>query len=226
MTDIEHNSSGLRLRKFRTSLGITQKSMAIILDIDSPYLTQIEKGVKSISSSIIEKITLSYPSLSLDWLLAGRGEMLISSRLSAVTPVSGPSTRVLHLPNLAAWAGDVVNIDMGLSEVEEWRIPRLGIMGGDLLYSFTARGDSMEPTIRAGDLLLCDAPMTNLADIEYNALYVVVFAGGVRVKRLRREGKSVSLVSDNSNYMPFTIEEGQFSALRVRLRISDVRDFF
>jgi SOS-response transcriptional repressor LexA len=229
MTDNEQFTQGERLKKFRESLGEKQTVFAKAIDIPQPYLAQMENGSRSISSNAIKNIAQSYKSLSLDWLLTGRGSMLlgmVSPMPSELLPVSGPTTRVLHLPNLTAWAGDVVNIDESLSEVEEWRIPRLGISGGTTLYSFAAQGNSMEPTIRAGDLLLCEPPTTNLNDIEHNAIYVVVFAGGVRVKRLRRKGNALELLSDNTNYQPYTIDEGAFSALRVRLRISDVRDFF
>lgn len=63
-------------------------------------------------------------------------------------------------------------------------------------HVLTARGDSMEPTIRDGDILLVDTSIDHVAD---NAIYVVVFAGRTLVKRLqlRRDG-SVLIRSDNS----------------------------
>lgn len=58
-----------------------------------------------------------------------------------------------------------------------------------------AIGDSMEPTIRDGDLLLIDRSVTRIVG---NDIYVVVYAGLVIVKRVlvRRDG-SVVLRSDN-----------------------------
>lgn len=62
-------------------------------------------------------------------------------------------------------------------------------------HVLTARGDSMEPTIRDGDILLVDTSIDRVMD---NAIYVVVYAGRTLVKRvqLRLDG-SVVLRSDN-----------------------------
>lgn len=64
-------------------------------------------------------------------------------------------------------------------------------------HALTARGDSMEPTIRDGDVLLVDKSIDHVRD---NAIYVVVYAGRTLVKRLQlmRDG-SVIIRSDNAS---------------------------
>lgn len=59
-----------------------------------------------------------------------------------------------------------------------------------------ARGDSMEPTIRDGDILLVDSSIDRIID---EGIYVVVVAGLALVKRLavRRDG-TIVLKSDNA----------------------------
>jgi phage repressor protein C with HTH and peptisase S24 domain len=66
------------------------------------------------------------------------------------------------------------------------------------LALLTASGDSMDPTIRDGDLLLVD---TSARRIEGSFIYVLAINGGLLVKRihLRRDG-SVLLKSDNPKY--------------------------
>lgn len=62
----------------------------------------------------------------------------------------------------------------------------------------TARGDSMEPTVRDGDVLLVDTSITMVRD---NALYIVIYDGMVIVKRVhKRLDGSVLLISDNERY--------------------------
>lgn len=62
----------------------------------------------------------------------------------------------------------------------------------------TARGDSMEPTVRDGDVLLVDTSITMVRD---NALYIVIYDGMVVVKRVhKRLDGSVLLISDNERY--------------------------
>ncbi|TBC64493.1 helix-turn-helix transcriptional regulator [Rhizobium ruizarguesonis] len=60
------------------------------------------------------------------------------------------------------------------------------------------KGDSMEPTIRDGDILVVDTSITQVRD---NAIYVIIYAGNVLVKRvhLKRDG-SLTLISDNERY--------------------------
>ncbi len=62
----------------------------------------------------------------------------------------------------------------------------------------TAKGDSMEPTIRDGDTLLID---TSIDRVQDNGIYIVIIGGMVVVKRVHtaRDG-SVSLLSENAVY--------------------------
>jgi len=60
------------------------------------------------------------------------------------------------------------------------------------------KGDSMEPTIRDGDILVVD---TSISQVRDNAIYVIIYAGNVLAKRvhLKRDG-SLTLISDNERY--------------------------
>jgi phage repressor protein C with HTH and peptisase S24 domain len=144
--------------------------------------------------------------------------------------LSGRGVVVRHLSNMRAVAGDVISIDSAFEEVEEWIVPRLGIVGGSglAMYSFEVQGDSMLPTIAPRDLLLCEAPITTLQNIQNNAIYVIVNADGVRCKRLRylKQSHSVCIFSDNKAYRDEELKEGTFSALRVVQRITNVSQFF
>ncbi|MEO5866800.1 MAG: S24 family peptidase [Sphingomonas sp.] len=64
-----------------------------------------------------------------------------------------------------------------------------------------ARGDSMEPTICDGDLMLIDERAS-----RKSGLFVVRLDGALIVKRLVWAGKSaVTVVSDNPAYPPFSV---------------------
>ncbi|WP_294640122.1 helix-turn-helix transcriptional regulator [uncultured Aureimonas sp.] len=59
----------------------------------------------------------------------------------------------------------------------------------------TARGDSMEPTIRSGDTLIVDTAIDQAVD---NGIYVLVYGEALLVKRLRiRLDSTVVITSDN-----------------------------
>ncbi|QND45340.1 helix-turn-helix transcriptional regulator (plasmid) [Rhizobium lusitanum] len=81
----------------------------------------------------------------------------------------------------------------------------------------TAKGDSMEPTIRDGDILLVDTSITSVRD---NAIYIVVYGGHVLVKRvnLRRNG-SLVLISDNDRHAPEEVPESEVLDLHIAGRV-------
>jgi phage repressor protein C with HTH and peptisase S24 domain len=57
-------------------------------------------------------------------------------------------------------------------------------------------GDSMNPTLNPGDLVLID---TQSLDVS-SGIYVFVYEGDILVKRLARIGRKISIISDNSVY--------------------------
>lgn len=81
----------------------------------------------------------------------------------------------------------------------------------------TAKGDSMEPTIRDGDILLVDTSITSVRD---NAIYIVVYGGHVLVKRvnLKRDG-SLILISDNDRHPPEEVPLEEVPDLHIAGRV-------
>jgi phage repressor protein C with HTH and peptisase S24 domain len=81
----------------------------------------------------------------------------------------------------------------------------------------TAKGDSMEPTIRDGDVLLVDTSITSVRD---NAIYIVVFNGNVLVKRvnLKRDG-SLVLMSDNERHGAEEVPKTEVHDLHIAGRV-------
>lgn len=81
----------------------------------------------------------------------------------------------------------------------------------------TAKGDSMEPTIRDGDVLLVDTSIDRVRD---NALYIIVFEGLVFVKRIHMKiDGSILLISDNQLYPPETVTSDAAPRLHVAGRV-------
>lgn len=78
----------------------------------------------------------------------------------------------------------------------EW-LTRLGLSPA-YTEVLLACGDSMDPTISDGDLLLIDRRATRIAE---SGIYVLMIGGAVSVKRvqIRRDGTAV-LISDNARY--------------------------
>jgi phage repressor protein C with HTH and peptisase S24 domain len=86
------------------------------------------------------------------------------------------------------------------------------------LVLLSAVGDSMEPTIRAGDLLLVDRSVGAFRD---DAIYVLQIAGQLMVKRVQRFfGGAVVVKSDNSSaYVEQTLTKEEAAAAQVAGRV-------
>ncbi len=69
------SSIGERLEKIRTSLAMTGKSFAEILEITPQGYINYSKNKRDIPIPIVLKINQMF-NISFDWLLTGRGEML------------------------------------------------------------------------------------------------------------------------------------------------------
>lgn len=61
-----------RLKMFVSSLGLGRNKFETLLGLSNGY---ISSKSSSISSDVIEKIASAYPSLNLEWLLLGEGDM-------------------------------------------------------------------------------------------------------------------------------------------------------
>lgn len=142
--------------------------------------------------------------VSMDWLATGLGPKKVQRALYHRMELEGgeelPEGFML-IPRLdvAASAGNGTLVELeNTQDVVAFRTDWLrekGINPGRT-HVLAAKGDSMEPTIRDGDILLVD---TSIDHVKDNAIYVVVFAGRTLVKRLQllRDG-SVVIKSDNS----------------------------
>lgn len=130
---------------------------------------------------------------SLDWLL----DLDTPTKLSLVPSDPGDFAFIPKL-NVRAAAGHGVQVeDEGVigsvAFRREW-LHRRGVSPA-AAHVLTAKGDSMEPTIRDGDMLLVDTSVDRVVD---NAIYVVVYSGRTLVKRVQiKLDGSLVLKSDN-----------------------------
>ena len=105
---------------------------------------------------------------------------------------------------------------LGLMAFDDMFLRRqLGIQSENLATA-EATGDSMEPTIRDGDLLLID---TANAEIRDGRIYVINIDGFLSVKRLQVQfGGKIALVSDNTRYAPQIVMPSKRDPLSVHPR--------
>jgi phage repressor protein C with HTH and peptisase S24 domain len=99
---------------------------------------------------------------------------------------------------------------------KDWVRRALGVDPRNLVL-ITAQGDSMEPTIRSGDVLLIDTSVNSIRD---DAIYILVRHGEIAVKRLQRFFRgAVAIRSDNPAYTEETLDVDEVAELRVAGRV-------
>lgn len=195
------NSEGIKKADFYSTTGIS----------DSNF-----KG-KNLSSQLggdaIVKVLTSYPELSADWLLTGAGDMLKESSEQRVSEVAHPVPAGTHagIPLIplnamaGAFTGDLSVLDY---ECEHYVIP--DFQGADFLIR--VKGDSMQPTYYAGDLIACQhVPLDDLF-FQWGKAYVLDTTQGPLIKRIRpgKDNEHILIISDNTAYPPFELARDQF----------------
>ena len=81
----------------------------------------------------------------------------------------------------------------------------------------SVKGDSMEPTLSNGDLVLID---TTTSKIEDNAIYVINYDDALLVKRIQRKyDRSVIIMSDNKSYGDEAVQGDLVNQLQVIGRV-------
>jgi len=99
---------------------------------------------------------------------------------------------------------------------QDWVRSMLGIEPADLMLE-TAVGESMQPTIHDGDLLLVDTSDRSVASF---GVYVLDIGGERLVKRVQRKlDGSLVLISDNETYQPDQVSGDMLQTVTVIGRV-------
>jgi len=98
----------------------------------------------------------------------------------------------------------------------EWVRTELGTSPRNLIL-ISAIGDSMEPSLRAGDLLLIDR---SVESVKQDSIYAIAHDGELRIKRIQRlfDG-SLVIKSDNPNYRTEELSPAQAEQMRIVGRV-------
>ncbi|MFW5613637.1 MAG: XRE family transcriptional regulator [Campylobacter hyointestinalis] len=228
---------GNKIRTLREENGISQKEFAKELGIAYGTLQSYEYGTTKPKTDFIEqlakkfKIDVNYFYDDCRQYVVNMSSISSSKnkKLSSIVRQSPnlSSNKPLNTPNLKK-SQDIINIpyfedtyasaESGIINYDETPI----IMSFDInflrvflkitgslnnLHIINAKGDSMEPTIRGGELLYIN-PYENEQSVISGCIYVINYDGDIFVKRVDKNPvtKSLTLISDNPKYEPIKIE--------------------
>ncbi len=119
---------------------------------------------------------------------------------------------------LAAGAGAFNERAQHLDDIpftREFLQRKLGRNTAEGLAVLEARGDSMEPTIGDGDLVLVDRRQ----DEPEDGIMAFVLDDTAYVKRIRNIPDGIEVISDNRVYEPYRLDQARFEALQIIGRV-------
>lgn len=166
-----------------------------------------------------------------NYIFSGIGDPLNSGDCSAgpvlaVAVDEMDEERIIHVP-VAAQAGylDQFNDPVFIKDLPSFSLP-----GFEFKHStyraFDIAGDSMEPSIYQGEMVVCSYVDHDLwvHNIRNDYVYIIVTRGDVVIKRVQnqiREKGSLLLRSDNSFYEPYEVHVDDIRELwYVKMKIS------
>ena len=182
----------LRLREEIQRLGLSQAKVATLAGEKNPHrIKAVLSGRQKCPPDLLGALT----EIGVDtiYVLTGR------QTKSTVPATSGSSGIDVPVYDLEAAAGHGISFD---SENVAYTFPvpsefldEHGLKAGQCIM-LTVRGDSMEPTLFDGDIVLVDRSIT-----KPDGIFLVSSGGELRVKRVQRAaGGAYILISDNTRY--------------------------
>ncbi len=185
------------------------KHVSEITGIPTRTLSHYISGTAEAKASAIAQIAQAC-GLSADYILFGD------------TPELASSDGMVFVPRyeIRASAGSgLVPVSEDVAERLPFRRDELRELGvaPDKAGIVTADGDSMEPTIPDGALMLVDLSKRTA---HSGGIYVIALDGDLLVKRInRRADGSVELISDNDRYPHERLSKTDLSKLRIAGRV-------
>lgn len=171
------------------------------LDLSNGYFNKIKTGKIKEPSKLV--LSLKRKGLNPDYFLTGEGSPELSSNTAA--SIKGGVKELHEVVNgkLIPFLAQVASAGNG-TELHEYEdtvglicLPEIVAKGQ--LRALKVKGDSMEPTLRSGDIVVCD-----MNGWQGDGLYVLRDENSVYVKRVRRIRGGLEIISDNEAYKPWS----------------------
>ncbi len=211
------NQTIKRFKQIREENHYTQSDFAQILQIKNST-ADIERGKTKISGKVVARLLQEF-NINPLWLFGDSNQKKIQLHLGDVSPkvvtVDSQNNENIVLVNVKAAAGyphNVQDLDW-YQQLPAFDIP-LPEYRNATYRGFQVEGDSMLPILEPKEWVIGKA-INNLSEIGNNAICVVVLEDSVVVKKVRKneDASVITLISLNSEYLPYNIKTHQIVEL-------------
>lgn len=215
--DILTDQTIKRFKQIREENHYTQSDFAKILQIKNST-ADIERGKTKISGKVVAKLLQEF-NINPLWLFGESSQKKIQLHLGDVSPkvvtIDSQNNENIVLVNVKAAAGyphNVHDLDW-YQQLPAFDIP-LPEYRNATYRGFQVEGDSMLPLLEPKEWVIGKA-VNNLSEVNNNTVCVVVLEDSVVVKKIRKneDVSVITLVSLNSEYLPYNIQAHQIVEL-------------
>ncbi|MBQ4818537.1 XRE family transcriptional regulator [Aquimarina sp. MMG016] len=206
-----------RFKQIREENHYTQSDFAEVLQIKNST-ADIERGKTKISGKVVTRLLQEF-SINPLWLFGESEQKNIELHNGNVAPkvvtVNSENNENIILVNVKAAAGyphNVQDLDW-YQQLPAFDIP-LPEYRNATYRGFQVEGDSMLPVLEPQEWVIGKA-VNNLSEVNSNTICVVVLEDSVVVKKIRKneDASVITLISLNSEYLPFNINAHQIVEL-------------
>ncbi|MFI0475831.1 XRE family transcriptional regulator [Paracoccus jiaweipingae] len=186
---------GERVRLLRSNKNLSQQEFADQMEVSRSYLASIETGRKEPSFSFVSSLIGTF-GIEPNWFFGvGSSNPDEAETVSQFVPI--PRYTVSASAGPGAIAGDYLDVSYYAFSLK-WIKRRH--LDHKMLNVIEVRGDSMEPRLSAGDLILIDRAQTDPTD---GNTYVLRLGEELVVKNMQRiDRETIALISNNTIYPP------------------------
>lgn len=156
--------------------------------------------------------------VSASWILTGEGHAYTEARTNAVSSPPDFTPIPRYAVEASAGHGALIHDEEGSGYYAYNRkfLERRGLKP-DNLAVISVKGDSMEPELYDGDLILLDRAQTTPRD---SRIYAVRYNSDLFVKRVMElPGNRIQLLSTNANYPPITVDATELDSIQIIGRV-------
>lgn len=196
----------LTLKVLRSKTNQTQATVAKAIGVDRTTYAKYESGASEPSFEMLQRMA-KYYNVSVGFLM---GETELST--------NSDNIRIPVLGRVAAG----IPID-AIEEVIDWEdISADMVAGGAEYFGLQIKGDSMEPKISSGDIVI----VRKQPDVESGEVAVVLVNGDdATIKRVKKSAAGITLIANNPAYDPVFYSNEDIEKLPVAIlgRVVELR---
>lgn len=196
-------------------MGLSQEDFAEQLGKQKTAISKYERSEIQPSAELLSKIGVNF-GINLNWLLTGKGNMFLNETLTTLPqcrtlPFQMSEDDLCHIPkyDITASAGYGAynsNEPLELISLDKEYVTKELKANYKALSAISVEGDSMEPTLRHGDVVLVDNSQTKKGE----GVFIVRINDCLFVKRVQMlldsDQPQIRLTSDNGFYEPMQVK--------------------